>query len=182
MRLILPGVTYGTLLLSAVVYAQVPSPVHEPTPPIGHVPSQDQAVQATGCIQRESDYRRVRQSARGITVIGTADNFVLIHAAVSVTGSPIAGTKAEVVREPPGSTIGVSYQLIGPRKNDVATFIDHWVEIVGTLREPPQVTEPVANVMLDRAPQVADVTTRALGLRQIEVDSVRELRAACTGP
>jgi hypothetical protein len=202
MRLILILTGVGLVLLSGVAstHAQVPPPsqVHKPAPSIGG-PSQDQAVHATGCIQRESDYRLAHLGSGGVTIVGAGDDFVLINASVSLIGSPIAGTKAETprdlsassvvapdAREPrpvalPGTT-GVAFDLTGPRESEVAVFVGRWVEIAGTLLEPSPITEAIASPVPARSPQVADVTTRTLNLRQLEVDSARALGGACATP
>jgi hypothetical protein len=185
----------------SVAAAPMPSPVQTPAPTLGVAGTpQNLRVIVSGCIQRESDYRRAREGSSAVAVIGNEGDVVLVNAVVTVTGSQIAGSSAQApddqpaatpesvpLSEPsattppattPPATTGVAYQLIGSRESEAAALVGRLVEITGSLSDVP-VTELAPAPLAGRDPQVTDVTVRGLHLRQLDVDSVRTLSDTC---
>lgn len=211
MRFIVTGAlsSAAVVMLSGVASPQspqvpLPSQRQRPseTPPIvglAAVP-RDQLVTVTGCVQREGDFLRRQQGASPVTVVGGGGDFVLTHAAASVIGSSVAGTRAQAPLEPAAGGSGSAaqsvgapaaastapagpvYQLSGTREADAASHVGRWVEITGTLREPPDATGTVAAPSASQANRVTDVTAPELHLRQLEIDSLRPLNGACPVP
>src|SRR5918993_5104967 len=101
----------------------------------GAMPSAAQPVTVTGCVQKESDYRRAQDAGRGGvagTGIGAANEFVLTDV---TTSSP--SPEPRPAEEPPSPT-GTSgaklpaYELTGPNEGQVARHVGRRVEISGT--------------------------------------------------
>src|SRR5262245_46399833 len=55
-------------------------------------PSRGQMVLATGCVQRESEYRNTHRADGDIVIIGSGNDLVLNDVAVDLGGSQVAGT------------------------------------------------------------------------------------------
>jgi hypothetical protein len=93
----------------------------------------EQQVTVTGCIQRETDYRRARDAGRGGvagTGVGAGNEFVLVNASMAkssgsgATGT--AGTSASAASE-------TAYELTGENESKAGQYVGRRVEISGTL-------------------------------------------------
>jgi hypothetical protein len=133
-----------------------------------------QKVIVTGCVVRETDYRRSKDAGRG-GVAGTgfgADNeFVLTSATTSDTAT----------RSPSGPSPRVAYELTGKNEGLAAQHIGRRVEITGTLKgaETSASGAPTGGPSAGRPPSGVDVASKDLKLREIEVNSISEIGATC---
>jgi hypothetical protein len=100
----------------------------------------DQQVTITGCVQRETDYRRARDAGRGGvagTGVGAANEFVLINASMG-SASGTTGTTGAAGSAPTGTTgavaTGAAYELTGTNERQAAQYVGQRVEISGKLK------------------------------------------------
>ena len=125
-------------------------------------------VTVSGCVQRETDYRKANDKGRGGvagTGIGAADEFVLAN----VTA---------------GATKDTAYELTGPNEKLAAAHVGHRVEITGMLKA-AEVTaggKPTGGATAGTPPKGVDVASKDLRLRELEVTSVKMVSATCTTP
>jgi hypothetical protein len=133
-----------------------------------------QQVTVSGCIQRESDYRRAQDKGRGGVVgtgVGAGNEFVLINASTS-SGAAQAGSTADA-RGTSGST--VAYELTGKNEADAMQYVGRRVEVSGMLKA----ADTTAGGRATGGPTAAvDVVGGDLRLRELEVTSIR---AAASG-
>jgi hypothetical protein len=94
-------------------------------------------VTVTGCIQKETDYRKAHNLGKGGTLqtgAGSGDEYVLINAskgsapAANIDCSFQSGTDA--------------YELTGKREHDLKPFVGKVVQITGTMKEAKTRTAP----------------------------------------
>lgn len=204
------AITLGT---SMAVFAQATDPRPAPPPPpaaqaqqqpLATAPTPVQPITLVGCVERESDYRRTRNSGRGGvagTGAGVANEFILINAAIHTQGVNPADTA-------PAGTAGASgaaYELTGPAEGQLEQYIGRRVEIMGHMKSAPTTTgadkapaitatvtqsktgRPDAAVAIGSAAGRPagqptggiDVAGHDLKLREFEVVSVREAAGSC---
>lgn len=154
---------------------------------------QGQQVTITGCVQRESDYRRARDAGRGGVVgtgVGAGNEFVLVNASMSggaapaasaTTGSSPTGTAGTTGGAAASAAAGTAYELTGPAEGQVASHVGRRVEIRGTLK-PTETTaagKPTGGATAGSPPAGIDVASKDLKLRELEVSSVTESTGTC---
>ncbi len=169
MRLILS--TTAVLLLSAVTFAQTPSPtqVQRPAPASGSTATGDQ-VTVAGCVMRESDWRKTHDEGKGGiagTGVGAGNEFVLTNAMMT-TGGPASG-----------SSSAAAFELTGPEEGKAQQFIGRRVEIAGKVKVAEVTTAgPTGGPTAGQPPRGVDIASKDLKLRELEVASIK---AATTG-
>lgn len=123
----------------------------------------DETVTVSGCVERESDYRKAMDKGRGGVVgtgIGAENEFVL-------TG--VAGSTA--------------YELTGANEKLVAPHINHRVEITGMLKaaDVKSSGKPTGGETAGSPPRGVDALSKDLRLRELEVATVKMQSATCGG-
>jgi hypothetical protein len=137
----------------------------------------DQQVTVTGCVQRETDYRRARDAGRGGvagTGVGAANEFVLINASMGVaTGTP-TGTAGV-------TGTGTAYELTGANEKQAAQHAGQRVEISGKLKaaEIGPSGRPTGGATAGKPPEGVDIAGQDLKLRELEVSSIRQVSGTC---
>ena len=120
-------------------------------------------VTLTGCIQKETDYRKTHDLGKGGTLqtgAGSGDEYVLINAS---KGSVAA---ADIDCSFQGST--EAYELTGKREHDLKPYVGKVVQISGTIKEAK--TKPLASG--EQAPTGGfDPLKKDLRLFEVEVAS-----------
>ena len=120
-------------------------------------------VTLTGCIQKETDYRKTHDLGKGGTLqtgAGSGDEYVLINAS---KGSVAA---ADIDCSFQGST--EAYELTGKREHDLKPYVGKVVQISGTMKEAK--TKPLASG--EQAPTGGfDPLKKDLRLFEVEVAS-----------
>ena|SRR5436190_5482242 len=141
-----------------------------------------QQVTVTGCVQKESDYRRAQDAGRGGvagTGIGAGNEFVL----TDVTPSPATPEPRPGELPSPIGTAGAklpAYELTGPNEEQVAPHVGRRVEISGKLKAAETVAgQPTGGATAGPPPAGVDVISKDLKLRELEVTSVREASGTC---
>lgn len=144
----------------------------------------------TGCVQRETDYRRAQDSGRGGvagTGVGAGNEFVLTNASMSTAGARgttagATGAGTTAATGTAGTATGTAYELTGSREADAAKFVGQRVEISGKLK-PAEVGAGGATggPTAGAPPRGVDVTSKDLQLRELDVSSIRAATggAAC---
>jgi hypothetical protein len=104
-------------------------------------------VTLAGCVMRETEYRKANDSGKGGPVgtgLGRGDEFVLVHAMKTTTGSSTAASSIDCASATgaAGSGSGEAYELGGSREKDLASYVGQRVEITGTLKEAKTTTGP----------------------------------------
>lgn len=169
----------GLLALGTVAFAQAPS--QEPQqPPPGARTSAGGQITVTGCVQREADYRKAHDAGRGGaagTGVGAGNEFILADASASPS------TRAGAEPSTPTGTSGSStaYELTGANEGQAAQFVGQRVEIIGMLK-PAEVAasgQPTGGATAGQPPAGADVMSKDLRLREIEVSSIRQTTGTC---
>jgi hypothetical protein len=92
------------------------------------------SVTLVGCVMRETDYRKAKDSGKGGPVgtgIGRGDEFVLTNATKTTAGATTSSSTAECGT----AAAGEAYELGGSREKDLASYVGRRVEITGTLKE-----------------------------------------------
>lgn len=151
---------------------------------------QDERITVTGCVVRESDYRKARDAGKGGvggTGLGISNEFILTNAsmaAASATGAAAAGTPGTAAGTPTGTagtaTTTVAYELTGSNEKQAEQFVGQRVEISGTLkRAEVGAAGPTGGDTAGRPPSGVDVTSKDLKLRELEVSSVRGATGTC---
>ena len=172
----------GLLALGTVAFAQAAS--QEPQqPPPGARTSAGGQITVTGCVQREADYRKAQDAGRGGaagTGVGTGNEFILANASAS------PGTTAGAEPSSPTGTSGTSgsssaYELTGPNEGQAAQFVGQRVEITGMLKsaEVAASGKPTGGATAGQPPAGADVVSKDLRLREIEVSSIKQTTGTC---
>ena len=139
----------------------------------------DQQVMVTGCVQRESDYRRAQDAGRGGvagTGVGSENEFVLTNAAMASGGRAGADTAPTGTS---GST--AAFELSGSGEGQLAQYVGRRVEISGRLKaqELDAAGRPTGGPTAGKPPAGVDVTGKDLKLRELEVVSVKESSGTC---
>lgn len=122
--------------------------------------AQETQVTVSGCIQRESDYRRANNSGRGGqlgTGAGLGNEFILVNTA----GSDLDCTNA---------LTGDAFELTGNRERELERFVGRRVQITGLRKE--------ADTVAGRPTGGLDPLGQDLELFEINVSSFSEV----TGP
>ena len=146
----------------------------------------DQQVTITGCVQRETDYRRARDAGRGGvagTGVGAANEFVLINASMG-TASRATGTTGAAGSAPTGTGVvatGAAYELTGTNERQVAQYVGQRVEISGKLKAAEVGTSgrPTGGETAGKPPEGIEIAGQDLKLREVEVASVRQVTGTC---
>ena len=136
-----------------------------------------QKVTVTGCVQRESDYRKAQDAGRGGVAgsgVGVGNEFVLTSATSAGAPSPSAQSAG-------ASGPGTAYELTGKNEGMAAQHVGRRVEISGMLKaaETGASGAPTGGPTAGRPPSGVDVASKDLQLHEIEVDSIREVGATC---
>lgn len=186
------GGTFAAAALAFGIAAVVEVPSHAQTP--AGAPAQasqertgtEQQVTVTGCIQRESDYRKARDAGRGGaagTGVGAGNEFVLANASTA-TSAGTTGTPAGAATGTAGATApSTAYELTGPNESKAAQHVGRRVEIAGKLK-PAEVAasgKPTGGATAGKPPEGVDVAAPDLMLREIEVSTIREVSGTCPG-
>ena len=135
----------------------------------------EQQVTITGCIQRESDYRRARDAGRGGvagTGVGAGNEFVVVNVSMSTGTASATGTTPAT---------GPSYELSGANESQAAKYIGRRTEISGKVKaaEVGASGKPTGGATAGKPPQGVDVAGNDLMLREIEVSTIREVSGTC---
>ena len=128
----------------------------------------------TGCVVRETDYRRAQDAGRGGvagTGIGADNEFVLTRA--TNYDAPTPGQS--------GAGPSVAYELTGKNEGLAAQHVGRRVEITGTLKAADASASgaPTGGPSAGPPPSGVDVTSKDLKLREIEVNSISEIGSTC---
>ena len=124
-------------------------------------------VTVTGCVVRETDYRKTQDAGRGGVVgtgIGAGNEFVVTGATMSSASGP-----------------GIAYELTGKNEGMAAQHVGRRVEISGMLKaaETDASGTPTGGPTAGRPPSGVDVVSKDLKIREIEVESIREVGTTC---
>jgi hypothetical protein len=124
-----------------------------------------QQITVSGCVQRESDYRKEQDKGRGGvagTGIGADNEFVLTNL-----------SKADAKDS--------AYELTGTNEKLAASHINHRVEVTGMLKaaEATAGGKPTGGSTAGAPPTGVDVASKDLRLRELEVASVKMVAASC---
>jgi hypothetical protein len=133
----------------------------------------------TGCIQRESDYRRAGNLGRGGaggTGVGVGNELVLIDAS-TIPESASAASGDATGTTGPAEQDG-AYKLAGANEGQASPFVGKRVEITGTL-EPAEPPGPASIRRPTGTPSIDVFAGEDLNLRELEVTSVRETTGTC---
>ena len=134
----------------------------------------DQAITVTGCVQRESEYRKAQDKGRGGVVgtgVGVDNEFVLTN--MSAEGAEAAKVKIAA---------DTAYELTGANEKMAGPHVGHRVQITGTLKA-AEVTaggRATGGATAGTPPTGVDVASKDLQLRELEVTAVKMLSANCT--
>jgi hypothetical protein len=145
---------------------------------------QDQQVTITGCVQRESDYRRAQSAGAGGAVgtgVGVGNEFILAEASMgsSTSTSSAVGTAGGASTASAGST-KMAYELTGSNEGQVSQYVGQRVEITGKIKPAETGAAGATGGPTAGAPPAGiDVTSKDLKLRELEVTSVRSMTGTC---
>ena len=132
----------------------------------------DQQVTVSGCVQRETDYRKEQDKGRGGVVgtgIGAENEYVL-------TNAMMVGAAAK----PSSTEAGTAYELTGSNEKLAAGHVGHRVEIAGTLKAAEVgAGGATGGATAGKPPRGVDVASKDLRLRELEVTSVKMISADC---
>jgi len=147
--------------------------------------STDQQITLTGCVQRESEYRKAQDAGRGGvagTGVGVGNEFVLTDASTATT----AGARPAEPTNPTGTggtaaSAKMAYELTGPNEGQVSQYVGRRVEISGTLKaaETTAGGQPTGGATAGQPPKGVDVASKDLKLRELEITSVKEATGTC---
>ena len=142
--------------MSVLTSAQTPS-----NPPPAARATSEQPTTVTGCIQRESDYRKANDAGRGGvagTGVGAGNEFVLM------------------------TTAGTAYELTGSNEGQAEKYIGKRVEISGKVKaaEVSASGRPTGGPTAGAPPAGVDVASKDLQLSEIEVSTVKEATGTCS--
>jgi hypothetical protein len=177
------AVAFGTAVLAQA--GQSPSQPQAPQAPQVSMQGAGagQKVTVTGCVQRESDYRKAQDAGRGGVAgsgVGVGNEFVLTSATTeSSAGAP--SPSAQSAPSAGASGPGTAYELTGKNEGMAAQHVGRRVEIGGMLKaaETGASGAPTGGPTAGRPPSGVDVVSKDLQLRELEVDSIREVGATC---
>lgn len=156
-------------LVQLTGYAQAPSTSGATAPASQERTAPAQTITVTGCIQRETDYRRARDAGRGGaagTGIGAGNEFVLVNASMAGAGTTAAGS---------------AYELTGANESGAGQHVGRRVEISGRLKaaEVEPSGAPTGGTTAGKPPSGVDVAGQDLRLRELEITSIRETTGTC---
>jgi hypothetical protein len=158
------------VFVGAAIFAAMPLVAASPSAQTSGTTAKkgDQQITATGCVQREEDYRKAHEKGRGGvagTGVGAGDEFVLTN--VSATGTEKKSDTA--------------YELTGANEKLVAPHVNHRVEITGMLKaaEVGAYGSPTGGATAGKPPSGVDVLSKDLKLRELEVATVKMISATC---
>jgi hypothetical protein len=154
----------GALLLAAAPIITAPAPLAQGAA----TKAPEQQVTVTGCIQRETDYRKAHDKGRaGVagTGLGADNEFVLTN--VSMTGASTGAAAA--------------YELTGSNEKMAAGHVGHRVEISGKLKaeDVTAAGKPTGGATAGKPPSGVDVLSKDLQLRELDVATVKMVSADC---
>jgi hypothetical protein len=161
------------LFVTAVILAAAPlvaaPPMGDQTPG-ATAKAGDQQISVTGCVQRETDYRKAQDKGRGGvagTGIGAEDEYVLTNLTMTGTDAKTSGDTA--------------YELTGANEKMAAPHVGHRVEISGILKagEVGASGAPTGGATAGRPPSGVDIVSKDLKLRELEVTTVKMISADC---
>jgi hypothetical protein len=168
----------AVLALTMAAFAQAPqqpaSPSTRSDKPKAQTSRQPQSpVTLVGCVMREADYRKAKDSGRGgpaATGLGLGNEFVLVNAEKVASGAtaPAAAGECGV------SAVGEAYELTGSREKGLEKYVGRRVEISGLLKEAKTETGPAGQ---QRPTGGLDPLKQDLKLFEVEITQVRELPA-----
>jgi hypothetical protein len=171
-QLVFSASAAAMLVVSMAAFAQTPPS----SPPSTQASTQQETpVTLVGCVMRETDYRKANDSGRGGplgTGLGRGDEFVLVNATKTATGSDAAAAAGECSS---AATRGQAYELSGSREKDLAQYVGRAVEINGMLKPAKTETGPQEE---PRPTGGFDPLKQDLKLFEVDVVSVREVPAA----
>lgn len=134
-----------------------------------------ETITVTGCVQRESDYRKANDKGRGGvagTGVGQENEFVLV-AATPGRGTPSATST--------GAGAQTAYELSGENEKLAAGHINHRVEITGVLKSAAvSGSGATGGTTAGTPPTGVDVLSKDLRLRELEVTSLKMISADCS--
>ena len=137
--------------------------------PAGTVTKGERQVTVTGCVERETDYRKAHDKGRGGvagTGVGAGDEFVLTN--VSMADAKKSGSETN------------AYELTGANEKMAAGHVGHRVEVSGMLKAaevgPSGAT---GGATAGKPPSGVDVVSKDLKLRELEVSTVKMISADC---
>ena len=171
----------GMLALCTAAFAQAAG--QEPQqPPPGARTSAGGQITVTGCVQREADYRKMRDAGKGGvagTGVGAGNEFILSDA--SASSSTKAGSEPSSPTGTAGASSAAAYELTGPNEGKVGEFVGKRVEITGMLKaaEVSAGGQPTGGASAGQPPAGVDATSKDLRLRELEVSSVKETTGTC---
>jgi hypothetical protein len=135
----------------------------------------DEQITVTGCVQRETDYRKEHDKGRGGVVgtgLGAENEFVL-------TNLSMAGADAK-------KSIGTNtaYELTGANEKLAAAHVGHRVEVAGMLKaaDVSKSGATTGGATAGSPPKGVDMVSKDLRLRELEVTAVKMISANCTAP
>lgn len=172
----------GVLALSMVALAQsAQPPAQPPAQPAAQAPapaaqeSKAPAQQVTiiGCVHKEADFRRAKNLGKGGAVgtgVGAKDEFVLINASTSTTGTA-APAPTGTTGAPAGSD---EFEVTGKNEEQLGAFVGKRVEVTGTIKAADTRGAAPTGGVTEAAPG-----SRDLKLRELEIASVKEATGSC---
>jgi hypothetical protein len=178
----------GSVCLAAVCAFGAVAFGQEPRPPATQSQTRaasDQQITVTGCVERETDYRKAHDAGRGGvagTGVGAGNEYILTNAALSPNTTTARTPESE--RTSPTGTAGSSamaYELTGPNEGQVGQYVGRRVEISGKLKaaETTPSGQPTGGATAGPPPSGVDVASKDLKLRELDVTSVRETTGTC---
>jgi hypothetical protein len=126
-------------------------------------------ITLVGCVQRESDYRKMNDSGRGGvagTGLGRGNEYVLINASA---GAPTGNIDCA------SGTTAAAYELTGSGEKDLEQYVGRVVQINGMLKRAE--TEPVGTSGATRPTGGVDPLGQDLRLHEVNVTSFQEYTA-----
>ena len=167
----------AAIAFNMAVFAQATSQAQAPSTAAAQQTAGEQQVTITGCIQRESDYRRAREAGRGGvagTGVGAANEFVLINASMGAASGAAGATGTT-------GTAGMAYELTGSNEGQAEKLVGQRVEIMGKLKaaEVAASGKPTGGATAGKPPEGIEVTGQDLKLRELEVGTVRQVPGTC---
>jgi len=116
------------------------------TPVAASSSRQTGTIQVTGCLVKESDYRRAHNLGEGaLNGVGLGDEFVLVDTTLAAGAAPTSGTPTTSARPSPNSATsascneqgtGTAYRVTGKGEDNLKALVGHRVEITGSFKEP----------------------------------------------
>lgn len=162
--------TLGAMTIAVFAFVTLPSAqtTTQAAQTAGREEIQKRPITLVGCVQRESDYRRMQDEGRGGPLglgLGRGDEYVLVDAVEITEGQ---ATPAEANAACGAAAAGAAYELEGELEDDLETFVGRRVHISGTLGEAD------IDVATARPSGGVDPLGHDLKLFEVEVLSFRE--------